>query len=211
MKRRYGLALIIVFLLFFILIRFVGKLGHETGQTGNVVRVIDGDTVELRDHGRVRLLGIDTPEENELYYDSASIFLANLVKNKAVGVKPGTRARDHYGRLLAYLYIDDTILVNEKIIAGGYGYVYLFDNDISRSPEVSRLLAAQNNAIDANRGIWKLPHREEDYYVGNRRSLRLHRPDCASLTRMKTDSRVIFESREEAFRLGYSPCRNCKP
>ena len=42
------------------------------GDESTVIGVIDGDTVELEDGRTVRLIGIDTPERGDLYYDSAS-------------------------------------------------------------------------------------------------------------------------------------------
>src|SRR5690349_7082055 len=79
-------------------------------ETGNVVRVTDGDTLRVRlrggAHVSVRMLGIDTPERGQCGADAAS---ANLRRLAPVGstvhlVSDRTQAaEDRYGRLLRYV------------------------------------------------------------------------------------------------------------
>ncbi len=49
-----------------------------------VVRIVDGDTLELGNGETVRLAGIDTPEVGECGYDAASVALARLVAGQRV-------------------------------------------------------------------------------------------------------------------------------
>lgn len=46
-------------------------------------------------------------------------------------------------------------------------------------------------------------------YIGNKNSKKFHLPSCNSLP--KEENRVIFDSRDEAVKAGYSPCGVCKP
>lgn len=48
-----------------------------------------------------------------------------------------------------------------------------------------------------------------NYYIGNKNSLKFHRKDCANLP--LEDNRVYFDDREQAIADGYIPCQNCNP
>ena len=90
-----------------------------------VARVIDGDTIELTNGQRVRLVQIDTPEVYggyECYGPAASATAKRLLP-------PGTRVRlqfepasdsvDRYGRLLRYVVrVDDGVNVNVHLVRG---------------------------------------------------------------------------------------------
>lgn len=210
MKKQHYI-LIVILVLFFLLFRFVGEIGQDTVTAFKVIRIIDGDTVELAGRGVVRLLGIDTPEEGELFYDSAVAYLANLILGEEVSLEFGFRKRDRYNRLLAYLYLD-SVLVNAAIIENGWGNLYLFPENMQDKEALAQLFAAQHKAMRDNSGIWRVPPVSiEEYYIGNSRSFRFHRPACPSVEKLKDENRIIFYSRDEAFHEGYSPCRNCRP
>jgi micrococcal nuclease len=78
----------------------------EAGETGRarVVRVIDGDTVQLRGIGRVRLIGVDTPERGSCFDDAATRFTQARIGGRRVRYELGEEEKDRYGRTLAYLY-----------------------------------------------------------------------------------------------------------
>src|SRR4051794_22491057 len=79
-----------------------------------VVRVIDGDTIDVDFDGRtvrVRLIGIDTPETKkpntpvQCYGPEASAFTKHaLPEGTGVLIVRDLEARDDYGRLLGYVY-----------------------------------------------------------------------------------------------------------
>lgn len=201
------IALIVPFLVLF---RFAGKLSDNRSGLFRVTRVIDGDTVVLDGAETVRLLGIDAPEKDQPLYDSATALLAGLVLDKSVVLSYDFRRRDPYGRLLAYVFLD-TLFVNACLIDRGLASVYLFPNNMTDDTLVARLLAAQRTALAANAGIWSVPVPAEERYIGNRNSLRFHRPRCRSAQTMKAEHIVYFDSRESALLAGYAPCRNCRP
>ena len=69
-----------------------------------VTHVVDGDTVDLSNGERVRLIGIDAPEVGTCGADLATASLASIVLDKPVTVTAGARDdRDRYGRLLRYI------------------------------------------------------------------------------------------------------------
>lgn len=87
-----------------------GGAGEQSDQrdpdarpTRVVVRVVDGDTVELGDGETVRLVGIDTPEVGECGYERAARRLEQLVLGRQVRLGESDEDRDGYGRLLRYV------------------------------------------------------------------------------------------------------------
>ncbi|MEW5923976.1 MAG: thermonuclease family protein [Candidatus Zixiibacteriota bacterium] len=213
MKKIYRIFIITAFVLFLLLVRFVSDIeqDHAPQDRFNIAGIIDGDTFRLRGGDRLRLLGIDCPEKGEPYYDSAITFVESMALGKTAEVGYSHRRRDRYGRLLGYAHVDDSIFVNAEIIRNGLAYVYLFDDNLADSGSVAALVMAQNEAINNGRGIWSIPHTPEPFYVAGKRSHRFHRPACQSASSYNAENWIRFDTREEAFRLGYSPCRNCRP
>ena len=87
-----------------------------------VERVIDGDTIVVN-RSSLRLLGINTPEKGEIYYKEAKKYLEDLVLNKTVHLEYGKEKVDRYGRILAFLFIENTN-INMKIVEEGFGNFY---------------------------------------------------------------------------------------
>ena len=76
--------------------------------------------------GRVRLLGVDTPERGEPCYDKATERLRQLLSNK-VRVEPGPRSVDSFGRLLYYAYTRERSSVDATLITEGLGVASRLD------------------------------------------------------------------------------------
>lgn len=115
-----------------------------------VIRVIDGDTIELIDGRRVRYLGIDTPESGEPFYDEATAKNRQLVEGKVVELCPGHRDRDAYDRLLRYVYADG-VFVNAELVAQGYARAYIFDPSERHSQVLVQL---EQYAKMREQGLW---------------------------------------------------------
>lgn len=185
--------------------------------SARVARVIDGDTVVLAGGAHVRLVGIDAPEMErngrpaDFLAHRSRDYLAVLLVGKTVRLEYDRERYDRYGRLLAYLFLADGNLVNAALLRQGLARVYLHPPNDRYQKE---LLAAQQEAMAAGRGLWQkqVAHQPaEAYYLGNKNSRRLHRPGCPLGTRMAPANRVRFNSLQEAYQQGYSPCRSCKP
>ena len=72
--------------------------------TGVVTNVVDGDTIDVAGVGRIRVIGIDTPERGACGYDSATYAMSVLVMGQEVTLVPGANDdADRYGRLLRYV------------------------------------------------------------------------------------------------------------
>lgn len=79
---------------------------EKRSRTWLVVEVIDGDTVDLGNGERVRLVGIDTPERGECGYEKAADALSALVLDREVELVRSDEDRDQYDRLLRYVDVD---------------------------------------------------------------------------------------------------------
>ena len=121
-----------------------------------VERVVDGDTIIVRDVGRVRLIGVDTPETVhpsrpvEFFGREASAFTKRLVDGKRVRLEYDQQRTDRYGRTLAYVHLPDGTFVNAEIIRLGYGHAY------TRFPfkYLERFRGLERDAQRAGRGLW---------------------------------------------------------
>lgn len=129
-------------------LRFVGEsMGALVGWYGNsrvitinkpaqapvsatVVRVVDGDTVELTfADGRtekLRMIGVDTPETvhptigEEPGGREASDFTKARLTGQTVLVEFDVEQRDQYGRLLGYVYTAEGAMFNATLVDQGY-------------------------------------------------------------------------------------------
>ncbi len=136
-----------------------------------VSRVVDGDTLKLENGERVRLIGIDTPELHEsqkLDRDSqrsgqdkkliqgmgkqAYEFTKNLVEGKHVRLEFDLERNDRYGRLLAYVYLQDGTFVNAEIIKQGYASLMTYAPNV-KYVDLFRKLYTE--ARENRRGLWK--------------------------------------------------------
>ncbi len=115
-------------------------------------RVIDGDTIELLDGERVRYIGMDTPEMRpvEAYAKAATEANRELVEEKMVRLVLDVEERDRYGRLLAYVYVDDTF-VNAELVRRGLAQVATYPPNVRHEEHFLKL---QRQAREAGRGLW---------------------------------------------------------
>ena len=91
-------------------------------ETVHVDRIIDGDTI-VSNKTSIRLLGINSPEKGELYYNEAKEFLEEWILNKTVDLEFGKEKYDKYQRTLAYLYINREN-INLKLVEKGFANFY---------------------------------------------------------------------------------------
>ena len=108
--------------LFFTLAACTGIDGQPSGMTlqcrdcpeVQVTQVIDGDTLDTS-RGRVRLFGVDTPERGERCYSEVTDRLQEL-SGSSVRLEDGPRLTDQFGRILAYLYTQDGVSIDEALV-----------------------------------------------------------------------------------------------
>ena len=118
-----------------------------------VVRVIDGDTIEIAGGAHVRYIGIDTPEtypEEEFYGPEAKAKNIELVDGKLVTLEKDVSETDKYGRLLRYVYVDG-VFVNGELVRLGYAEAVAYPPDTRYQWQLSQL---EKEAKAAKLGIW---------------------------------------------------------
>ncbi len=124
-----------------------------------VSRVIDGDTVQLDDGRRVRLIGVDTPETVhpqkgvEPYGKESSNFTRSMLEGREVYLEYDVQLTDKYGRTLAYVWLEDGTFFNELLLLEGYAQVATFPPNVKY---VERFLEAQKKAREAGAGLWSI-------------------------------------------------------
>ena len=128
-------------------------------RTARLGRVVDGDTLELRDGTRVRLIGIDTPETvhpdfgDECYGERATRFTERLLHpGDALRLVFDVERLDRYGRTLAYVHRGaDDLFVNARLVARGYAYVETVPPNVAHAEQFRRLARA---AHERELGLW---------------------------------------------------------
>jgi micrococcal nuclease len=132
-----------------------------------VSRVVDGDTVEVSRGGReltIRLIGVDTPETVhptepiECYGPAASRFAERQLAGRRVLLEfDHSQGRlDHYGRTLAYVWLDGQrlSLFNQEAIRRGFALEYTYDSAYQWQPLFQH---AERRAQRQRLGVWRCP------------------------------------------------------
>lgn len=128
--------------------------GDGASNLHRVTTIIDGDTFDLEDGTRVRMLGIDTPERSapaECWADEAYNALAQRLAGRQVRLEYDVERKDVYGRTLAWVY-DGDLFVNGSMLADGHACVLIIPPN--GQDHESYLTALENEAQAANRGLW---------------------------------------------------------
>lgn len=130
-----------------------------------VVRVVDGDTIEIEDKKKVRYIGINTPEtvdprrKVECFGRESSNKNKELVEGMRIRMEKDISDIDKYNRLLRYVWIEDKnsslsgVFVNDYLVRQGFAQVSTFPPDVKY---VDQFVKAQREARENNRGLWNV-------------------------------------------------------
>lgn len=120
-----------------------------TSFTGKVVKVSDGDTIQVMHGGhaeKIRLAGIDCPENKQAFGQAAKRFTLDLAAQKIVTVKMETT--DRYGRTVGEVILPDGRSLNRELVRAGYAWWYRkYSSDAT-------LGLLESEAQAARRGLW---------------------------------------------------------
>ena len=122
--------------------------------SGQVVRVLDGDTLEVlhNNHAeRIRLSGIDCPEKGQAYGQKAKHAASALAFGKDVTLQ--THGTDKYGRTLADVLLPDGTNVNHALVKDGWCWWYR-----KYAPGNTMLERLEAEARESSMGLWADPH-----------------------------------------------------
>ena len=156
MKTKY---LNTVLTLFFLVIL---AIGCTVPTAPLVTRVIDGDTIEVNIDGtiyKVRYIGIDTPELDDkrpeycALAQEATRYNRQLVEGKTVRLEKDVSETDKYGRLLRYVYVNDTF-VNAELVRQGLAWAKAYEPDIKYQDILEK---AEAQARKDGIGLWAPP------------------------------------------------------
>lgn len=128
------------------------SLSMEKVLHGQVIDVLDGDTVKLRSDWhiyKIRLAGIDAPEKQQAYGVQSKIYLEHLIVDKDVSIK--VVSCDQYGRYVGRIYLGGKDINGEMIRSGYAWHYYQYDSD----PVYAVFML---DAQRANRGLWQEAH-----------------------------------------------------
>jgi len=126
--------------------------------------VIDGDTVEMAGLGKVRLIGVDTPERGRCFEDAATAFTRERLEGRLVEYELGEDGTDRYDRTLAYLSREGR-MHNLALLSEGYAKVLTIAPNDKYAPRFAR---AERGAERADAGLWGACARGERESVSGR-------------------------------------------
>lgn len=128
--------------------------------SGRIVRVLDGDTVEVLETGnrltRVRLAGIDAPEKSQPFGQRSRQELSSLVAQRTVTVTG--EDTDRYGRLLGTVWLGETD-VNAEQIRKGLAWAYRYHGKPAQADYALLEAEARQHAT----GLWSVPGQTEPW------------------------------------------------
>ncbi|MFA5208420.1 MAG: thermonuclease family protein [Candidatus Paceibacterota bacterium] len=145
--------------------KVIESLPEATGSKAilySVVKVVDGDTIDVSINGetkRLRLIGINTPETVdprtpvECFGKEASDKAKSLLTGKKVSLEADSTQGelDKYSRLLRYVFLEDGTNFNLYMIKEGYAYEYTYNTAYKYQKEFKE---SQVYAKTNNKGLW---------------------------------------------------------
>lgn len=149
---------------------YVDTFNPDNRELYEVKKVDSGDTFEVTyDHVRekVRLIGVDAPEMAQgsqpamLYSQEAYDYTSKQLTGKQVYLVFDQQQRDIFGRLLAYVYLQDGTFYNAKLVKDGYARIEKMSPNGTHDP---LLLALLQEARQDKKGIWS---QKKDPWNGN--------------------------------------------
>lgn len=125
-----------------------------------VTRVVDGDTIVVDiagEENKVRLIGVDTPESvhpdesrNVPYGKISSEFTRDALLGNLVYLEYDVETTDRYGRILAYVWLDD-VMFNKTLLSEGHAMLATYPPNVRY---VEEFTALQTQARNQGKGLW---------------------------------------------------------
>jgi len=159
-KRALGIVLLVAIVVTIVGVVLVAL--PASAEEARVVRVVDGDTVDVRIDGgsvkRVRVLNIDTPETVDphervqcLGPEATAFTKSKLRPGSTVTLKYDEDRKDRYGRVLAHVQLADGSQLADEIAEAGLGVPISIGANSERYGTVA---AAANRAAKQKKGFF---------------------------------------------------------
>lgn len=132
----------------------LSPVGAVSDYQGQVVGVIDGDTLEVLHHlhpERIRLSGIDCPEKGQAFGQKAKRAASDLAFGKDVTIQ--TRGHDKYKRTIGDVILLDGMNLNKELVKQGWCWWYR-----KYAPGDTVLEGLERDAREAGKGLWAEPN-----------------------------------------------------
>ena len=190
--------------------------------TGKCTYVTDGDTIEVDGLGKVRFVGVNTPERGVEGYICSKRFVQKLCLDKEVSLDiDDDKYTDRYGRYLAVVIVDGKNL-NEMLLKEGLAevmymppsefYPYDWTNDSNGYSNYLSSSSSSNSASSSSNSFSSSSTSGSGYsYIASANSHKFHYPSCRWGKKISEKNKVTFNSRTDAISQGYEPCKVCQP
>lgn len=124
----------------------------KTILSGQVIKVIDGDSFVLKDKKtsyEIRLWGIDCPEYRQPFASKARAISRRYLKGKKIEVQ--VKYRDQYDRFVGMATNGD-VNINQELVADGAAWVY---KKYCRASICKKWTSLENKARKSRKGLWQ--------------------------------------------------------
>jgi micrococcal nuclease len=181
-----------------------------------VVEVVDGDTFFIQNRQPIRLYGINAPEIGNCFSEESKNELTKMILGKEVRLT-GLQA-DHYGRVVAEVYLKDGTFINLHMVKGGFAvYIRAYDQNIEKMKEAGGVARQNKIGIFSPNCYQKEPENPKCKIKGTLDEKSPDRkfylkPSCAyydSVVVEKYLGELWFCTEQEAIQAGYLRSPNC--
>lgn len=189
---------------------------------GICTNVVDGDTIYVEGVGKIRLVGVNTPERGVEGYQTSKDFVKKLCLNKEVSIDIDDKKRnDRYGRILGVVIVGNKNL-NEMLLKENlaeimymppsefYPYNWAPSSAIYNNLEKTQTTSSSSSSIITTSSSSSSNY-DSGNYVASANSNKFHLSSCQWAKKISDSNKIIFSSRDEAINQGYQPCKVCCP
>ncbi len=173
----------------------------QIDEQAQVSYVYDGDTVKLDDGRRVRFIGINTPEMGhhdtvtQPYAEAARKNLQDALESAGnrISLQYGRERQDHYGRLLAHVYLSNGENVAILQLRQGYATTVVVPPNTAAAACYQDI---EHEARSAGRGLWQLAaYQTQDAgsLPADTRGFRIVRGQVTGIHRSRHQVKIVLE------------------
>ena len=188
--------------------------------TGKCTYVTDGDTIEVDGLGKIRMVGVNTPERGVEGYICSKRFVQKLCLDREVSLDiDDDKNTDRYGRYLAVVIVDgknlNEMLLKENLAEIMYMppsefYPYDWDDGAITSSNYPSSYSSSNSGSSSSSSFTSNSAGSSSY-IASANSHKFHYPNCRWGKKISQKNKVTFNSRSDAISQGYEPCKVCQP